>query len=172
MVTNKVATKIRPLSLEDLDVIFMIDHKIRNSGKAITYKYLTTEHIFTINRKVSRMKQPISYLDLVTGDVSELLNYGFAAEVEGHVRGFILGKVERVGESATRMGEILILGVHPDYWHRGIATDLVRAICKKYNSMGIRTVKIEIDHRDKALMGFCEQMDFSVGHRIEYTRTL
>ncbi len=172
MVTSGIEVKVRPLSFEDLDAIFMIDHKIRSTGEAITYEYLTTEQVFTIDRKVSRMKQPISNLDLITGDISELLDFGFVAEVEGHVRGFILGKIAHVGESATRIGEILILGVHPDYWRKGIATDLVLAISNKYRARNIRTVKIEIDHRDKSLLGFCERMGFSVGHRIDYTKAL
>ncbi len=172
MVTSKIETKVRPLNLGDLDVIFSIDHKIRSTGNAITYEYLTTEQIFTIDRKISRMKQPISYVDLISGDVSELIDYGFVAEVKGHVRGFILGKVVPVGESAIRTGEILIMGVHPDYWRKGVASALVQAISEKYRSRGIRTVKIEIDHRDKPLSGFCEQMGFSVGHRIDYTKTL
>ena len=83
---------VRPLGLQDLDAIFMIDHKIRNMGRAVTYEYLTTERIFTIDRKVSRTKHPTSYVDLITGNVTELLEFGFVVESEGHVRGFILGR--------------------------------------------------------------------------------
>ncbi len=169
---NKTEMKIRPMSLEDLDAIFSIDHKIRGMGKAITYANLTTEHIFTIDRHVGRLAEPIIYVDLITGDVTELLDLGFVVEVEGHVRGFILGRTTHVGEAATEMGVILILGVHPEYWRRGIATELVNAICEKYRSKGIRTVRIEIDQRDNDISSFCEQMGFSVGHRIDYTKTL
>ena len=169
---NRTEMKVRPMNLEDLDAIFSIDHKIRGMGKAITYAHLTTEHIFTINRHVGRLAEPISYVDLITGDVSELLDLGFVTEVEGHVRGFILGRRAHVGEAATEIGVILILGVHPEYWRKGMATKLVNAICEKYRSKGIRTVRIEIDQRDKELLGFCEQMGFSVGHRIDYTKTL
>jgi hypothetical protein len=45
---------IRPMTLEDLDAVFLIDRKIREKGKAITYENLTTERIFTIDRKGSR----------------------------------------------------------------------------------------------------------------------
>src|SRR5450759_951954 len=87
--TTDIGIKIRPLALDDLDSIFLIDHKIRASGMTITYENITTEHIFTIDRKVSRMKQPTSYVDLITGNVSELLAYGFVASDKDHVRGFI-----------------------------------------------------------------------------------
>jgi ribosomal protein S18 acetylase RimI-like enzyme len=170
MLAADVGIKVRQLALDDLDTIFLIDHKIRALGKAVTYENITTEHIFTIDRKVSRMKQPTSYVDLITGNVSELLEYGFVALDKDHVRGFILGKVSPSTKTASQTGEILILGVHPDYWKKGVATQLVKAILEKFHSMGLRTVKIEVDHRDKPLLGFCEKMGFNVSHLIDYTR--
>ena len=92
MTNAEAETKIRSLSLEDLDAAFSIDHRIRGIGKAITYANLTTERIFAIDRHVGRLGKPTSYVDLITGDVSSLLEFGFVAEVGGHVRGFILGR--------------------------------------------------------------------------------
>lgn len=164
--------EIRPMALEDLDAMFSIDRKIRAAGKAITYVNLTTEHIFAIDRKVSRQKRPTGYVDLITRDVTGLLDLGFVAEVDGHVRGFILGQVAHIGETATEIGLILILGVHPDYQRRGIAANLANALCEKYRSKGIKTVRIGVDQRDKDLVGFAEYMGFSVGHLIDYSKTL
>jgi GNAT superfamily N-acetyltransferase len=168
----KVETKVRPMMLEDLDAIFSIDRKIRGMGKAITYANLTTEHIFTIDRHVGYQAKPINYVDLIRGDVSGLLEFGLVAEVEGHVRGFLLGRTSHVGETASQVGEILILGVNPDYQRKGIAIELVNAICERYRSKGIKRVRIGIDQRDKDLLDFCEHMGFSVGHLIDYSKTL
>jgi ribosomal protein S18 acetylase RimI-like enzyme len=172
MTKTKMVTAVRSMTLEDLDAIFYIDHKIREMGKAITYAHITTERIFTINRHVGRLAKPVSYVDLITGDVSELLELGLVAEVEGHVRGFILGSVGRDERNAVKNGRILILGVHPDYQRQGIATNLVDGICNKFLSEGIRTVRIKIDQRDKDMLAFCEGIGFDVGHLIEYTRRL
>jgi ribosomal protein S18 acetylase RimI-like enzyme len=172
MTTTKTEAKVRSMALEDLDAIFFIDHQIRKSGKAITYANLTTEHIFTIDRHVGRLAKPISYVDLIHGDVSQLLRFGLVAEVEGHVRGFILGRLAHVGEAPAEVGEILILGVHPDYERRDVATALVNALCDKFRSEGIKKVRIEVDQRDKDLAGFVEKMDFGVGHRIDYSKKL
>jgi len=141
-------------------------------GKAITYAKLTTEHIFTIDRKVSRQRRPTSYADLITGDVSGVLGFGFVAEIEGHVRGFILGKVTHIGETATEEGLILILGVHPDYQRRGIATNLVNALSDKFRAKGIKKIRMGIDQRDKDLLGFAEHIGFNVGHLVVYSKTL
>ena len=172
MTSHEVEIKVRPMTLEDLDTIFLIDQKIRELGKAITYANLTTEHIFTIERDVSFRERPTGYIDLITGGVGKLLELGFVAEVEGRVCGFILGRVTYVGEPATQVGSIIILGVHPDYWRRGIATQLVDAICEKYRSEGIKTVHIGIDQRDKQLLGFFERMGFTVGHLIDYSKAI
>jgi ribosomal protein S18 acetylase RimI-like enzyme len=172
MTTAKVETKVRPMTLEDLDAIFAIDHQIRRMGQAITYANLTTERIFSIDRHVGRLAKPVSYVDLIRGDVSELLALDLVCEVEGHVRGFILGRITHTGVPPTEEGLILILGVHPDYWRRGIATQLINAMCEKYRSKGIKRVRIAIDQRDKQLLGFVEQIGFSVGHLVDYSKTL
>jgi GNAT superfamily N-acetyltransferase len=76
------------------------------------------------------------------------------------------------GEAATKVGQILILGVHPDYWRKGIAGKLIGAICEKYRLKGIRTVRIGIDQRDKDLAAFFEHMGFNVGHLIDYAKNV
>jgi ribosomal protein S18 acetylase RimI-like enzyme len=172
MSTSAVEAKVRPMTLEDLDAIFFIDHEIRRSGKAVTYANLTTEHIFMIDRHIGSLERPISYVDLIHGDVSQLLRFGLVAEVAGHVRGFILGQPAHVGEGAARIGEILILGVHPDYQRKGVATKLVNELCDKFHTEDIRRARIEVDQRDKDLLGFIEGMGFGVGHRIEYSKKL
>lgn len=172
MESSGVEIKVRPITLEDLDAVFSIDRKIRGKAKAITYANLTTERVFTIDRHIGRLAKSVSYVDLISGDVSGLLDLGFVTEVEGHVRGFITGRVAQVGEAATEVGVILILGVHPDYQRRGIAGRLVNAICEKFKSKGIKKVGIDVDRRDKDLVNFVEHMGFDVGHLIDYSKAL
>lgn len=172
MFNHEIEVKVRSMTLEDLDAVFAIDHRIRRMGKAITYANITTERIYTIDRHVGRLAKPISYVDLITGDISALLELSFVAEVEGHVRGFIAGRVAHVGEAATEVGVILILGVHPDYKQRGIASELVKGICEKYRSKGVKRVRIDVDRRDEELLSFVEHMGFSVGHLVNYSKTL
>ncbi len=155
--------KIRPLVLEDLKAIFLIDRRIRAVGKAITYANVATEDIFTIGREVNHQKRPVSY-------IVGLLDFGFVAEIDSHICGFILGQVAH--EDATEVGLILMLGVHPDYQRKGIATNLVNTLCEKYRSKGIKTIRVTIDRQDKDLLDFVEHMDFIAGHRVDYSKTL
>ena len=172
MISPDFKLKVRPMTLDDLDAILMIDRKIRGLGKAITYANLTTERIFTIDRKASGQRRPLSYVDLITGDVAGLLEFAFVAEVDGHVRGFILGQLGHIGETAAEVGVILILGIQPDYWRKGIANELVDSLCEKYRSKGLKTVRVGIDQRDKDLLAFFEHLGFNVGHFIDYSKTL
>jgi GNAT superfamily N-acetyltransferase len=171
---NKVRaqTKIRPMELDDLDAIFSIDHKVRAVGEAITYKNLTTERVFTINRHIGRQAKPVSYVDLISGDIQELLDLGLVAEVDGHVRGFILGSRSPLAEAAAEVGVIQIMGVHPDYQRMGIATTLVGAIGDRLRGIGVRRIRVSIDQQDKKLLAFFERLGFDVGHLIDYSRKL
>jgi ribosomal protein S18 acetylase RimI-like enzyme len=172
MINSKLGVKVRHLILEDLDVILSIDHKIRTKEKAITYVYITPESILNINRKANRLNQPSSYIDLIDSDIKNLLELGFVAEIEGHVRGFILGNITEGKVIGRQEGEILILGVHPDYRHMHVGTRLIETLCKEYRSRGIRTLHILIDQQDKQLQGFCENTGFFAAKPINYTKDL
>jgi len=152
--------------------MFSIDRKIRATGEAVTYAKLTTEHIFAIDRKSKRQVRPTGYADLITGDVTGMLEFSFVAEVNDHVRGFILGQITRIDDAATEVGTILMLGVHPEYQRRGIATKLVNALLDNYRSKGVNKIRLGINTRDKGLVTFAEHMGFSTGHFVLYTKTL
>ena len=168
----EIESLIRSLQLDDLDAIFSIDHKVRALGKAVTYSNLTTERVFTIDRHVGRLAKPVSYVDLIRGDVTELLALGVVAEVEGHVRGFALGRVSHLGEGGGQTGVIVILGVHPDYQRQGIATGLMDALIARFHENGMRTVRVAIDQMDKELQAFFEHLGFGVGRLVEYSKRL
>lgn len=155
--------EIRPIALEDLEAMFLIDKEIRATGKTVTYADLPTEDIFTISQEANRHKRPLSY-------ITELLDFGFVAEIGGQICGFILGQVAH--ENDTEVGLLLMLGIHPAYQRKGIATKLVNALCKKCRSKGIKTVRATIDQQDKDLLGFIEHMGFVAGHRVDYSKSL
>ena len=163
--------KVRPIKLEDIDAILSIDKEIRARGSAHTYRNLTMEYVLS-ERGISDQRSPGSDVRSLTGDVAPLLGFTFVAEVNGHVRGFILGQVARLRESASEMGIIQMIGVHPDYQRRGIASQLLRALADKYKSEGIKVIRVGLDHRDKNLLGLVERFGFSVDRLIVYSMTL
>ena len=159
----KDEVEIRPIALEDLKVMFLIDREIRATGKAITYADITTEDIFTISQEDNRHKMPLSY-------IAELLDFGFVAEISGQICGFALGRVAH--ENDTEVGLLLMLGIRPDYQRKGIATKLVNTLCEKYRSKGIKTLCTTVDQQDKGLLRFIEHMGFMASRRVDYSKTL
>jgi ribosomal protein S18 acetylase RimI-like enzyme len=150
---------IRPFTPPDIDAMFSIEREIEKAGKVMTWADLPTERVATVDRSG-------------TIDKSGLQELGLIAEVDGHVRGFILGRVAYVGEPTVLVGLILIVGVHPDYQKRGIATRLVNAICEEFRSAGLKTARVAIDQRDKVLVSFFDRMGFGVRSIVDYSKDL
>jgi len=168
-VSEQDKIEVRPIKLEDIDPILSIDKEIRAAGNVITYRNLTAEYILSAGRGIPPQESPASYIRSFTGDAAPLLNLSFVAEVNGQVRGFILGQVARGRESATEIGIIQMIGVHPDYQRRGIGSRLVRALSDKYRSQGIKVMRIGVDYRDKSLLGLVEHAGFGVDRLVIYS---
>jgi ribosomal protein S18 acetylase RimI-like enzyme len=169
IVSEQDKVEIRPLKLEDIDAVLSVDGEIRAAGNVITYRNLTAEYILFAGRGKPPQRSPASYIRSLTGDVAPLLNLSFVAEVNGQVRGFVLGQVARLRESITEVGIIQMIGVHPDYQRRGIGSKLVRALADKYRSEGIKVMRIGVNHRDKSLMGLVEHAGFGVDRLVVYS---
>lgn len=168
-VSERDKIEVRPIRPEDIDAILSIDKEIRAAGNVVTYRNLTAEYILSAGRGTPPRQSPASYMRSLTGDAAPLLNLSFVAEVNGQVRGFILGQVARVRESATEVGIIQMIGVHPAYQRRGIGSRLVRALADKYRSQGIKVIRIGVDYRDKSLLGLVEHSGFGVDRLVVYS---
>lgn len=101
-----------------------------------------------------------------------MLDFSLVVEADGKVRGFVLGQVARLRNSATEIGIIQMIGIHPDYQRRGIGSRLIHALVDKYRSAGINVVRIGIHHRDKSLLALAENVGFSVDRLIVYSMVL
>lgn len=162
---------IQKMVIEDVDAVLGIDKKIRKIGEAITYQNATTESILTIDR-IGRGKNASNYADMITGDISGMLETSFVAKVEGKVVGFVISRRASIGDPPTEIGLILIMGVHPEYWGKGVARKLADALIAQYKAMGMKEIRIPIDERDMQLRDFFSKMGFGVGHMIDYAKKL
>ncbi|MFC2024693.1 GNAT family N-acetyltransferase [Chloroflexota bacterium] len=171
--TEEAKIKIRPMSVSDLDAIVAVDREIRWLGKAITYAHITTEEIITATKQFSQTAHPESYEEFITRDMSGEIEYGFVAEVNGEIQGFIIGHiVGKVPHTEDKLGEILVVGVYPKNWRRGIASLLVRYLFEAFRAKDVRQVRMQVDESDKYLMGFCERIGFKSQESIEYVISL
>jgi GNAT superfamily N-acetyltransferase len=162
---------VQKMVIEDVDAVLGIDRKIRKIGEAITYQNATTESILTIDR-IGRGKNASSYADMITGDISGMLETSFVARINGKVAGFVISRKASIGDPPTEIGLILIMGVTPEYWGQGVAKRLAEGLIAQYRSMGLKEIRTPIDERDMQLRDFFSKMGFGVGHMIDYAKKL
>ena len=144
---GKSKIRVRPMEPEDIDSVLAIDSKITGVRRAATYT------------------------DLIIGDLGKIPDLSFVAEVNGEVQGFILARRAYFGEPFTEVGLIQILGVEPDYWRQGIATQMVNALVETCQDKKLNAVRIMVDESDDQLQHLFQRLGFRRGKLIDYTKT-
>jgi len=142
---NKI--RVRPMEPEDIDSVLAIDSKITGVRRAATYT------------------------DLIIGDLGKIPDLSFVAEVNGEVQGFVLARRAYFGEPFTEVGLIQILGVDPDHWRQGIATQMVNALVEACQDKKLNAVRIMVDENDDQLQHLFQRLGFRRGKLIDYTKT-
>jgi len=162
---------IRLMLLTDLDAIIAIDGEIRETGKVVTYAKITSEQIITAMEAFAHSAYPESYGDFISRDMSGRIECCYVAEVDAEIRGFVIGQTisEVTHEKSEKLGEILVVGVHPSYWRKGIAGLLLESLYDGFRQKEVSKIRILIDKNDSYLMRFCERMGFDAKQLVEYT---
>jgi len=65
---------------------------------------------------------------------------------------------------------IHILGVEPDYWRQGVATQMVNALTEACQEKKLNAVRIMIDESDDQLQSLFQQLGFRRGKLVDYTK--
>jgi ribosomal protein S18 acetylase RimI-like enzyme len=144
---SETKIRVRPMEPEDIDSVLAIDSKITGTRRAATYT------------------------DLIIGDLGKIPDLSFVAEVNGEVQGFLLARRAYFGEPFTEVGLIQILGVDPDHWRQGIATQLVNALVETCQEKKLNAVRIMVDENDDQLQNLFQRLGFRRGKLIDYTKT-
>ena len=134
--------KLRKLTMKDLDVVTAID-----------YNLLGTERRGYWEEKIILTE---------TSAVPSL-----AAEVDGKMIGFILGRVSG-GEYSVpgNVGWIDTLGVVKEYQKKGIARLLFQEMLDMFKAVGIDTIYVFVNWKDWDLLRFFDKMGLTRGDMI------
>lgn len=130
------------------------------------------DQVLAIDRKITGMRRAATYTDLIIGDLGKIPDLSFVAEVNGEVQGFLLARRAYFGEPFDEVGMIHILGVDPDYWRQGIATQMVNALVETCREKNLNAVRIMVDESDNQLKSLFERLGFHRGKLVDYTKKL
>jgi predicted N-acetyltransferase YhbS len=130
---------IRPITPEDLDAIIEIDLKVIGKLRPDYWKKMIPE---------SPQHPSLSLV----------------AEFEGKVIGFVLGEVSgwEFGVPDT-IGWLSIIGVDPDYQHKGVARKLSQEFVKNLKTIGVSVIYTLVNWNDWDLLKFYKEMGFTRG---------
>jgi len=130
---------LRPLSMEDLDEVVRIDFSLLGKQRKDYWK-----------NKLERTEE---------SGVPSL-----AAEINGKVIGFILGKAsEHEYGIPENVGWIDTIGVDKEWQGKGISHLLYKEISSLFKKVGIDTIYVFLDSNKRDLVKFFEKMGFVRG---------
>ena len=130
---------IRPMTIGDMDAIVEIDRRVIGKSRPDYWKKVVPEN----------PQYPFSSL---------------VAEFEGKVIGFVVGEVSgwEFGVPDT-IGWLSIIGVDPDYQHKGVARRLSLEFVKNLKGIGVSVIYTLVNWNDWDLLKFFHEMGFTRG---------
>ena len=130
---------IRPMTVGDVDAIVEIDRRVIGKSRPDYWKKVVPEN----------PQYPFSSL---------------VAEFEGKVIGFVVGEVSgwEFGVPDT-IGWLSIIGVDPDYQHKGVARRLSQEFVINLKAIGVSVIYTLVNWNDWDLLNFFHEMGFTRG---------
>ena len=133
---------IRPMTVGDVDAIVEIDRRVIGKSRPDYWKKVVPQN----------PQYPFSSL---------------VAEFEGKVIGFVVGEVSgwEFGVPDT-IGWLSIIGVDPDYQHKGVARRLSQEFVINLKAIGVSVIYTLVNWNDWDLLQFFHAMGFTRGDMI------
>lgn len=119
--------------------------------------------IVEIDRRVIGKSRP-DYWKKVVPENPQYPFSSLVAEFEGKVIGFVVGEVSgwEFGVPDT-IGWLSIIGVDPDYQHKGVARRLSLEFVKNLKGIGVSVIYTLVNWNDWDLLKFFHEMGFTRG---------
>jgi ribosomal protein S18 acetylase RimI-like enzyme len=121
------------------------------------------DYIVEIDRRVLGKSRP-DYWKKVVPENPQYPFSSLVAEFEGKVIGFVVGEVSgwEFGVPDT-IGWLTIIGVDPDYQHKGVARKLSQEFVENLKSIGVSVIYTLVNWNDWDLLKFFHAMGFTRG---------
>ncbi|MEM1582248.1 MAG: GNAT family protein [Candidatus Bathyarchaeia archaeon] len=142
-----INAKLNPLKEEDIRAIVEIERH------PAVRKWLVEYADEEFERELEEYRRFFS--ELKSNDRVEVL----VAKISERVTGFLaLWRMDDSAERTTSIG----ISVHPDYWGRGIATNLIKESIKLAKERGVKKLIIETLEENSAMKHVAEKLGFKL----------
>jgi ribosomal protein S18 acetylase RimI-like enzyme len=143
--------------------------------KDVTVRKMTVrdiDEVLRINERITGREPAAYYASKCAEYISRSPETCLVAEHAGRVVGFALGDV-RGWEFATKLaGWLEVLGVDPDYRHRGVSGGLLDALFDSFRRAGVSTVNTMVDWNDGELVDYFRANGFERGELVNLVRRI
>jgi len=108
--------------------------------------------------------------EMVASQLGGRLDLSFIAEVEGHLAGFVLARLEYQGFPITGVAVIHTIAVEPGHQGQGIGSLLVDRLQSHCKAEGIQTMRALIPQNDTKLTKLFEHLGFRPSATINFDK--
>jgi N-acetylglutamate synthase-like GNAT family acetyltransferase len=135
----KSKAKIREMRVEDLEGVLAIERETKEASRAVTYAPVPDS--------------------CIGGE----MDASVVAEMGDKIVGFVLGRVVGSPTELRNVAWIELIGILPEYQHKGIGRKMVEAWKERCRKKGIKKVHVMVNWRDWWMLSFFESQGFSRG---------
>ena len=136
---TKSRVKIREMRVEDLEGVLDIERETKGDSRAATYAPVPDS--------------------CIGGE----MDTSIVAEVSDKIVGFVLGRVVRSPTELRSVVWIELIGISPEYQHKGVGRKMVEAWKERCRKKGINKVHVMVNWRDWWMLSFFQSLGFSRG---------
>ena len=119
------------------------------------------EAILTLDRKIGSGESVVNHKDLELIGIGGPFDLSQVAEIDGHVIGFLLARVEYVSIPLTKICSILGVAVDSEYRRHGVGAGLLHALLDECYESGVVTARALVDEHNENLRQFIIQSGFN-----------
>jgi N-acetylglutamate synthase-like GNAT family acetyltransferase len=145
---TKSRVKIREMRVEDLEGVLAIERETKGDSRAVTYAPVPDS--------------------CIGGEVDASV----VVEAGDKIVGFVLGRVVGSPTELCSVAWIELIGILPEYQHKGIGKKMVEAWKLRCRKKGIRKVHVMVNWRDWWMLSFFESLGFSRGDLTDFQAEL
>jgi ribosomal protein S18 acetylase RimI-like enzyme len=99
--------------------------------------------------------------DLVASQLGGRRDLSLVAQVEGHLVGFVLARIEYLGIPISEVCFMHAIAVNPDYRKQGIGSQLISQLKSRCDSKRVPTMRAVVPQDNRELLNYFERLGFS-----------